>query len=142
MSKRANSFFLYCKEFRDEVKESNPMFSNSEVTSELGKRWRSMPPSKKKEYTSKAQDLREEYKKMGNSKPVVKPAQHKYQSTFRLTKQCSHRIPNKKYTRYCRAKISQKEYIIRELLNRTNRMLDEVLPLFSLAPEVAELKLR
>ena len=58
-SKPINSFLLYCKEHRSHIAEDNPSFSNSDVTSHLGKNWRNLDPKLKLTYICRAKKLRE-----------------------------------------------------------------------------------
>lgn len=57
-SKPVNCFLLYCQDYRAKIASFNPTFSNSEVTSQLGKNWRNMDPKMKQFYISKAEFLR------------------------------------------------------------------------------------
>ena len=57
-SKPLNSFLLYCQDYRSKIASQNPSFSNSDVTSELGKNWRDMDPEMKQFYITKAEHLR------------------------------------------------------------------------------------
>merc|ERR1712124_69070 len=47
MQKPVNSFLLFCKEHRSTVQTENPGYSNADVTSHLGKMWRSMRKEQK-----------------------------------------------------------------------------------------------
>lgn len=58
-SKPVNSFLLYCKEHRSLIAQENPNFSNSDVTSQLGKNWRNMDPQRKLYYHRKAEIIKE-----------------------------------------------------------------------------------
>jgi len=54
-----NSFLLYCKEQRSQIAIENPTFSNSDVTSQLGKNWRNMDTQRKLYYHRKAEKLKD-----------------------------------------------------------------------------------
>ena len=112
-SKTANSFFLFCQEFRSEVKESNPFWSNSDVTSELGKRWRDLPAEERKKYTVKAKKMRdvsdslcsnyfvftypkEYHKQHPNAKKKLAPKHKKFLTSFRVNQpQDAHKLATK-----------------------------------------------
>lgn len=54
-----NSFFLFCKDNRKEVKKENSNLSNSEVTAILGEQWRNAGVSVKEKYQDLAKKNRE-----------------------------------------------------------------------------------
>ena len=57
-TKPLNCFLLYCQDYRSKIASLNPSFSNSDVTSQLGKNWRDMDPETKQFYINKAENLR------------------------------------------------------------------------------------
>ena len=54
MSLLTNSFFIFCDEYRDIVKDNNPDRPNSEISSILGQLWRNLPPNEKQKYSNLA----------------------------------------------------------------------------------------
>ena len=59
LSMPLNSFFLFCKDNRKEVKKENSNLSNSEVTAILGEQWRNAGVSVKEKYQDLAKKNRE-----------------------------------------------------------------------------------
>ena len=59
MSLLTNSFFIFCEEYRDIVKDNNPDRPNSEISSILGQLWRNLPSNEKLKYSNLALSNRE-----------------------------------------------------------------------------------
>ena len=57
------SYIYYCKEHREKIKEQNPDMSPKEITSLLGKQWRSLDEKGKKPYNKLAKKDKERYEK-------------------------------------------------------------------------------
>jgi hypothetical protein len=55
-------FFLYLAEKREQVKAANPDFTNPEVVSELGRRWKLLPEEAKKRYNDRFLEEKQRYK--------------------------------------------------------------------------------
>lgn len=53
-----NCFLIFCREKRDEFRRLYPDLNNSEITSKLGKEWRSMSAPNKEPYKAKARQQR------------------------------------------------------------------------------------
>lgn len=62
--KPQGSFFLFCADFRNEVKKENPEFTIGDVAKELGQRWRDITPEDKKHYDNLAAEKKKEYEKV------------------------------------------------------------------------------
>jgi hypothetical protein len=54
-------FFLYLAEKREQVKAANPDFTNPEVVSELGRRWKLLPEEAKKRYNDRFLEEKQRY---------------------------------------------------------------------------------
>merc|ERR1711862_84391 len=63
MQKPVNSFLLFCKEHRSTVQTENPGYSNADVTSHLGKMWRSMRKEQKEKYVQRSRAISQKFKK-------------------------------------------------------------------------------
>lgn len=75
-----NCFLLFCLDNRKVLSTDNPNYSNSEITSELGKMWRQLSDSQKEYYKQKAEtENRNKIKKTIDEKP--------YLFKFKVTKQ-------------------------------------------------------
>ena len=75
-----NCFLLFCLDNRKVLSTDNPNYSNSEITSELGKMWKQLPDSQKEYYKQKAEiENRNKIKKTIDEKP--------YLFKFKVTKQ-------------------------------------------------------
>merc|ERR1712000_466393 len=55
--------FIFMADKRDSIKKNNPEFTNKEIISEFGKRWKALTDSQKKPYASKSNDLKAGYEK-------------------------------------------------------------------------------
>merc|ERR1712137_859399 len=83
--KPRNCFLLYCKEERSKLAQQYPHKNNSEITSELGKQWRSMPPSRKKQYQMIAAASAKKFKKENpNYTPPIK-IENQFITSFKVT---------------------------------------------------------
>uniref|UniRef100_A0A2K5RC88 High mobility group protein B3 n=1 Tax=Cebus imitator TaxID=2715852 RepID=A0A2K5RC88_CEBIM len=56
-----SGFFLFCSEFRPEIKSTNPGISIGDVAKKLGEMWNNLNDSKKQPYITKAAKLKERY---------------------------------------------------------------------------------
>ena len=56
-----SAYMLFCKDFREEVKKENPDMKFGDITKTLGQMWRDLGSKKKKKYTEKAAELKEEF---------------------------------------------------------------------------------
>ena len=54
-----NSFFLFCKDYREKVKEDYPNQPNAFISSVLGSMWRNLPEEEKLPYKEKAFEYKE-----------------------------------------------------------------------------------
>jgi hypothetical protein len=54
-------FFLYLAEKREQVKAANPDFTNPEVVSELGRRWKLLPEEAKERYHDRFLEEKQRY---------------------------------------------------------------------------------
>jgi len=59
--KNLSSYIFYCNEVRNEIKEENPDMKATEITSELGKRWKSLTDKEKKKYVKMSLDDKKRY---------------------------------------------------------------------------------
>ena len=58
-----SAYIIYCQEQRDILKKKNPELKATELTSQLGKMWKSLSDDKKKQYNVKHEKERERYQK-------------------------------------------------------------------------------
>lgn len=58
MTTPVNCFILFCKDHRTDIQSNNPDLTNAEVSTILGQRWKNLDPKLKKEYTKRAEELK------------------------------------------------------------------------------------
>jgi hypothetical protein len=58
-----NSFILFCRDNRDDVKKENPTLKSSEITKKLGEMWKSSDPDLIEEYKEKSKEDKERYER-------------------------------------------------------------------------------
>jgi len=56
-----SSYMLFCKDFREEVKKDSPDMKFGDITKALGQMWRDLSDKKKKKYSLKAAELKNEF---------------------------------------------------------------------------------
>jgi hypothetical protein len=54
---RISGYILFCKENRNDVKSENPEMTSKEITSELGRIWKSMEDSEKQEWNNRSKKM-------------------------------------------------------------------------------------
>ena len=59
-----SAFFLFCADYRAELKQANPSWSIGEIAKELGRRWAEATPDVKKKYADKGEKEKEKYNKV------------------------------------------------------------------------------
>ncbi|NBO24476.1 MAG: hypothetical protein EBU93_04510, partial [Chlamydiae bacterium] len=69
-----SAYIFFCTEMRAQVTTENPEMTSKEVTSELAKKWKALPQSKRQPYVQKANEDKERVaQKKGVEKPIEKP---------------------------------------------------------------------
>lgn len=58
-----NSFMIFARDFRAEMREKHPNIDNKEISKMLGQKWKSLNPDEKKIYYDKATAVAEQHKK-------------------------------------------------------------------------------
>ncbi|CAI5799315.1 High mobility group B3 [Podarcis lilfordi] len=58
-----SGFFLFCSEFRPNIKSTNPGISIGDVAKKLGEMWNNLSDGEKQPYNNKAAKLKEKYEK-------------------------------------------------------------------------------
>lgn len=56
-----SAYILFCKDHRDEIKNKNPSFKVTDITKELGERWKSITEKDKKKYEKMAGEDKTRY---------------------------------------------------------------------------------
>lgn len=59
-----SAFFLFCADFRADLKKRNPSWSVGEIAKELGRQWTNAKPAFKKKYTDKGEKEKAKYNKV------------------------------------------------------------------------------
>lgn len=96
MQKPVNSFLLFCKEHRSTVQTENPGYSNADVTSHLGKMWRSMRKEQKEKYVQRSRAISQKFKKE-NPRYIREPKEfEQYQFSFKVQSQGATKTIRKK----------------------------------------------
>ncbi|KAF5832893.1 high mobility group box domain-containing protein [Dunaliella salina] len=73
-----SAYMFFCQDMRDTIKAENPEMKVTEVTSELGKQWKELPESEKKQYHDRAaQDKKRYEEESKNYKPPAGEASGK-----------------------------------------------------------------
>jgi len=61
--KAQSSYMFFASEARKQVMEANPTFKMTDISKELGKRWKELSEDKKKKYSAMAEEDKERYSK-------------------------------------------------------------------------------
>merc|ERR1711943_165679 len=106
MQKPVNSFLLFCKEHRSTVQTENPGYSNADVTSHLGKMWRSMRKEQKEKYVQRSRAISQKFKKE-NPRYIREPKEfEQYQFSFKVQSQGATKTTTNICTSYCKCSCS------------------------------------
>ena len=102
-------YIFYCTENRTEVKEANPDFSATQITTELAKKWKSLSDRDKKKYEDMSQKDRVRYD--GEMTSYEPPSDSETTKKSRKKEKTGPKRPTQAYIFFCK---SQRDVVKRE----------------------------
>ena len=102
-------YIFYCTENRSEVKEANPDFSATQITTELAKKWKSLSDKDKKKYEDMSQKDRVRYD--GEMTSYEPPSDSETTKKSRKKEKTGPKRPTQAYIFFCK---SQRDVVKRE----------------------------
>ena len=102
-------YIFYCTENRTEVKEANPDFSATQITTELAKKWKSLSDKDKKKYEDMSQKDRLRYE--GEMTSYEPPSDSESTKKSRKKEKTGPKRPTQAYIFFCK---SQRDVVKRE----------------------------